>query len=181
MKIEVEHKYRVADAEALNAKLAALNASVDQPQLQVDAYFAHPARDFAQTDEALRIRRVGQQNYVTYKGPKLDAATKTRREIELPLPPGDFGAAAFAELLTSLGFRPVREVRKLRRRVEIAWEGHHVDAAMDEVEGLGSFIELELAVDESDVPAAKACLASLAQRLELRDGERRSYLELLLA
>ena len=31
-----------------------------------------------------------------------------------------------------------------------------------------------------DVPAAKDCLASLAERLELRDGERRSYLELLM-
>ena len=44
-----------------------------------------PCRDFAQTDEALRIRTVGDTSFVTYKGPKLDATTKTRRELELPL------------------------------------------------------------------------------------------------
>ncbi len=180
MTIEVEHKYRIADRHSLDQRLAALNATVAEPQLQVDTYFAHPARDFAQTDEALRIRRVGERNFITYKGPKLDAATKTRREIELPLEAGEPAADAFAELLTVLGFRRVREVRKQRRRVEIAWQGRHVEAALDEVEGLGHFIELELAVEEPDVPAAKACLASLAERLQLKDGERRSYLELLL-
>jgi adenylate cyclase class 2 len=180
MTIEVEHKYRVADAASLQGRLAELQAKVDEPQLQVDAYFAHPARDFAVTDEALRIRRVGERNWITYKGPKLDAATKTRREIELPLEGGSSAASAFAELLQVLGFKPVREVRKHRRRVEIPWQGRQVEAALDDVEGLGQFIELELVVDQRDVLAAQACLASLAQRLQLAGGERRSYLELLL-
>jgi adenylate cyclase class 2 len=181
MTIEVEHKYRVLDRADLEQRLAALNSTIGKPKLQVDTYFAHPARNFAETDEALRIRRVGEQNYVTYKGPKLDAATKTRRELELPLASGEPGAASFAELLTLLGFRSVREVRKKRRPVEIAWQGHHVDGALDEVDGLGAFFELELSVDEADVPAAKACLASLAEHLQLQNSERRSYLELLLA
>ena len=181
MKIEVEHKYRVTDLADLQRRLIELKATIAAPQSQVDTYFAHPARDFAVTDEALRIRRVGERNYVTYKGPKLDQATKTRREIELPLEPHDAGAAAFGELLAALGFRHVREVAKERRRVEIPWQGRHVDGALDDVAGLGDFFELELAVDEADVSAAKHCLASLAERLELRDGERRSYLELLIA
>ena len=53
-----------------------------EPAEQVDTYFSHPARDFAATDEALRIRSIDQENFVTYKGPKLDATTKTRREID---------------------------------------------------------------------------------------------------
>lgn len=180
MMIEVEHKYRVTDLADMERRLADLQATIAEAQLQVDTYFAHPARDFAVTDEALRIRRVGERNYVTYKGPKLDTVTKTRREIDLPLEPHEAGAAAFGELLLALGFRRVRDVPKQRRRVEIAWQGWHVDASLDEVAGLGHFIELELAVAEADVPAAKDCLASLAERLELRDGERRSYLELLM-
>src|SRR5688500_13235290 len=109
MTIEVEHKYRVTDLADVQRRLAALPATIAEPQLQVDTYFAHPARDFAKTDEALRIRCVGERNYVTYKGPKLDAVTKTRREIELPLAPHESGAAAFGELLLALGFRRVRE------------------------------------------------------------------------
>lgn len=180
MKIEVEHKYRVADESALRQRLAKLGASPDEPEAQVDTYYGHPSRDFAQTDEALRIRQVGERNCVTYKGPKLDPTTKTRRELELPLESGAAGAAAFAELLVALGFRRVREVRKSRSHVAIPWEGRQVDAALDHIESLGHFFELELAVEENEVPAAKACLASLAQCLELAAIERRSYLELLI-
>lgn len=181
MKFEVEHKYPVRDAAALEAQLGRLGAVPGEPQFQIDCYYAHPARDFAATDEALRIRRVGQANYVTYKGPKLDPATKTRREIELPLAPGAQAAADFALLLDALGFRPVAEVRKRRRRAEIHWEGRHVEAALDDVDGLGLFLELELPADDRTLDEARACVASLARALGLARGERRSYLELLLA
>src|ERR1700688_1176895 len=103
MHFEVEQKFRIREPAAWLANLKARHG-LGEPEVQVDRYYAHPARDFAQTDEALRIRRIGQANYVTYKGPKLDTTTKTRRELELPLAPGDAGAAGFAELLEALGF-----------------------------------------------------------------------------
>lgn len=180
MPIEVEHKYRVADHAALQRQLIALGAAVGAPVIQVDTYFAHPARDFAVTDEALRIRCVGDKSFITYKGAKLDSRTKTRREIELPLATEAAGAAAFTELLAALGFRRVREVRKERCSAEIDWQGQRVEIALDHVAGLGDFVELELIVEEPAVPAAQTALAALAQRLQLTDGERRSYLELLL-
>ena len=180
MTIEVEHKYRVTDPAALEQQLTALGGVISPPQLQVDTYFAHPSRDFAATDEALRIRCVGPRNYVTYKGPKLDPHTKTRCEIELPIAPEQSGAADCAELLMALGFRRVREVRKQRRSVAIPWQGDEVTVALDDVAGIGHFVELELAVEESAVPAAQACLASLSTHLRLSNSERRSYLELLL-
>ncbi len=85
MPYEVEMKFPAADLAELESRLAGLGATIAAPQSEVDVYFAHPARDFAKTDEALRIRRKGSLNFITYKGPKIDAATKTRREIELPL------------------------------------------------------------------------------------------------
>ena len=69
-----------------------------------DRYFAHPSRDFARTDEALRLRRIGEFNFITYKGPKLDATTKTRREIEIGLADGQQAATDAAELLAAIGF-----------------------------------------------------------------------------
>ena len=159
--------------------LLALRASFS-PQNQIDRYYAHPARDFAQTDEALRIRRVSESNFVTYKGPKLDQQTKTRREIEIPLPPGEEGFSQFAALLEALGFRIVAEVRKLRRIARIDWQGFHVEVALDDVEGVGHFVELEIAADPAQLAGAKAALATLAEHLGLQGGERRSYLELLL-
>lgn len=181
MKYEVEQKFPVSDMAALEARLAAIGATISEPQPEVDLYFAHPARDFARTDEALRIRRKGPLGSITYKGPKIDQTTKTRREIELPLSPGAESAEAWAGLLEALGFRPVAEVRKARRKVDIPWQGRRVEGSLDEVERLGSFAELELLVEADGLESAKACIASLAESLGLRVSERRSYLELLLA
>ena len=177
---EVEQKYPIPDPYAVEQRLESLGALRGQPVVQVDTYFGHPARDFAKTDEALRIRRVGERNFVTYKGPKIDRETKTRREIELSLAPGNDGAAHFAELLTALGFAPVIEVRKTRTPWSIQWQSHTVIIAMDEVDGLGFFIELEIEAEADKLDSARAALASLASGLCLSENERRSYMELLL-
>jgi adenylate cyclase class 2 len=180
MPYEVEQKFRLADAAALKARLLELAAPIGDAVTQSDRYFNHPARDFAKTDEALRIRSVGEQNFVTYKGPKVDATTKTRREIELAIPPGAAGARQFAEMLVALGFREVATVRKQRRTAHCAWQGRTAEIAIDNVVGVGEFCEIELSADEADLPAARDALAGLAARLGLAGSERRSYLELLL-
>jgi adenylate cyclase class 2 len=177
---EVEQKFPVADLTPTEARLADLGAVFGPPIRELDRYFAHPARDFAQTDEALRIRSIGAVNYVTYKGPKIDTTTKTRREIELPLAATAAGAEAFAELLDALGFRPVAEVHKTRRPVTVAWQDHQVTGALDNVDGLGQFVELELCVNASQIDSARTAITSLAEQLGLSQTERRSYLELLL-
>jgi len=181
MTYEVEMKFPVADMAALEGRLAAIGASVSSLQSEEDVYFAHPARDFARTDEALRIRRKGETNFLTYKGPKIDAATKTRREIDLPLPSGEDAARAWTELLHALGFAEAGEVRKRRRKAHVDWQGRRVEVSLDEVEHLGAFAELELIVAEDDLEAAKSCILSLAKPLGLEGSERRSYLELLRA
>lgn len=178
MQFEVEQKHRIENAAALQARLAVLGATWHAPVEQADEYFAHPQRDFAQTDEALRIRTIGDRSYVTYKGPKLDATTKTRRELELPLAATH---AEFAELLAALGFRAVMTVHKTRTPFELSHAGQIVHGAWDEIEGIGAFVELELSADEATLAAAKQCIASLAVELALGPTERRSYLELLLA
>lgn len=180
MQYEVEMKFPVADLAGLEKRLAALGAGVGEAQTEADVYFAHPARDFACTDEALRIRRKGSRNYVTYKGPKIDATTKTRREIDLPLPPDEPTAQAWTELLNALGFAAVGEVRKLRRKAHVVWQDCRVEVSLDEVERLGTYVELELIAEADGLEAAKACLTSLVEELGLRGNERRSYLELLL-
>lgn len=180
MNYEVEQKFAATDLAAIQAKLAALGVDVSGPRTESDVYYAHPLRDFAQTDEALRIRRVGAENRITYKGPRVDATTKTRQEIEIALTPDDAGAAAWAELLEALGFQPVAEVRKSRRKAMVPWQGRRVEVSLDEVDRVGTFIELELTAQGEDLDAARACIASLAEALGLADGERRSYLELLL-
>jgi len=177
---EVEQKFRIEDAAALEERLSSLGATPMVAIEQVDTYFAHPVRDFRETDEAFRLRRVGSQNFVTYKGPKIDATTKTRREIELPLPEGKDYAAEFRSLVEVLGFRVVADVSKVRRTTELNWEGGTIEVSLDDVADVGQYVELELVVPESEVASAKNRLASLASGLRLQLNERRSYLEILI-
>jgi adenylate cyclase class 2 len=179
-KYEVEQKFPVAEMAALEAKLAALGVTLSGPQSEVDHYYAHPARDFAATDEALRIRRTDRGSYLTYKGPKIDATTKTRREIEISLWTEESKVAALEGLLEALGFAPVAEVCKHRRKAIISWQARPVHAALDDVLDVGTYVELELVAEDEEVESAKACIASLAEHLGLTGSERRSYLELLL-
>ncbi len=180
MAYEVELKYPVTNTEDLETKIEALGPERTMVREEYDVYYAHPSRDFSQTDEALRMRRVGQRCTLTYKGPKIDATTKTRREIDLSLPPGLRMFDEWAELLEALGFQPVAEVKKLRRKLWITWRDLPVEISLDHVEEVGYYLELETLAEEEGVPAARAKLQELAAHLGLKNSERRSYLELLL-
>ncbi len=153
---------------------------VEDPIEQTDQYFAHPCRDFAATDEALRIRTVGDKSFVTYKGPKLDKTTKTRREIELPLDPADHDGSQFASLLTALGFQPVAVVRKQRRPFAFP-KGSRQSTAP-----LMTSIGLVVSSNSNCKPTMRLwkppseTIAKLAAELNLGPSERRSYLEMLL-
>ncbi|MFM7245699.1 MAG: class IV adenylate cyclase [Planctomycetaceae bacterium] len=204
---EVEQKYPVADVAELEGRLGAAGAVWHGVLEQVDRYFGHPSRDFAATDEALRLRSTADGVAITWKGPRLDAAAKTRREIELPLTEAAVPAAAGAEaavpvvagaeaavpaspratldrwtdLLESLGFRRVREVAKRRRLATVAWDGVPVEVSLDHVAGLGDFVEFELQADAAGIALAAARVDALARHLGCMHPEPRSYLEMLLA
>jgi adenylate cyclase class 2 len=179
--VEVEQKFRDADFTALERRLAGCGARTGASRQEADHYFNAPDRDFAHTDEALRIRRIGSANFVTYKGPKRDLQTKTRTEIEVPLAEGDQSAADFQQLLTHLGYRPVAVVKKDRRKFQLEREGFAIEVSLDRVAGLGDFAELEIVVSEAQLEPARGVLLRVAAELGLTAVERRSYLELLLA
>src|SRR5689334_3972403 len=127
MGFEVEIKFRAADHADLARRLDALGAEAGPPIAQEDAYLAHPDRDFGKTDEALRLRRDGASNRITYKGPKLGGPAKTREEIEIPFADGAEAFDGMARLLERLGFRPVAVIRKSRRPYHLAHQGRAMD------------------------------------------------------
>jgi adenylate cyclase class 2 len=178
--LEVEVKYRNADRAAVVATLLDWGATFAQDRADADLYFQAPDRDLKATDEAFRLRRIGPTNYLTYKGPKRDADTKTRTEIEVPLGDGDQAAADAERLLVALGYKPVITVRKKRRVYKFARDGFEMEACFDTVEGVGEFVELEILAEEAQYEAAKAVLLAAAAELGLTEMERRSYLGLVL-
>ena len=178
--VEVEMKFPTSDYAALEQRLAQTGASLGQVRQDIDHYFNAPDRDFARTDEALRLRRIDQANFVTYKGPKRDLQTKTRTEIEVPLADGAAAADDFVQLLTKLGYRPVAVVRKKRCIYHLHREPFSLEICLDEVDGLGRFVELEILTPEERFEQARRVIQDLAATLGLTTSERRSYLELLL-
>ncbi len=181
MSYEVEIKFHAPDHGAIARKLGALGAAEGETVDQEDIYLAHPARDFAQTDEALRLRRIGRENRVTYKGPKLGGPTKTREEIELPLKAGREALEQYKRLFERLGFRPVAAIRKIRRPFRLERGGRTLEVVLDRAERLGDFAEVEaVAVGSEDLPGAQAAVLELAGVLGLEHVERRSYLRMWL-
>jgi adenylate cyclase class 2 len=193
---EIELKYPVDDPTLLRQNLHRLQARPLPTQNHVDVYYRHPSRNFAETGEALRIRRVDGQPYVTYKGPKTHVNTataqgiKVRRELEWPLFPGDPHGEQMSSLLAFLGFTQVAEVAKRREPFEIylgnksaagAAEGRLVTVTVDTVECLGTYAEIEsIASSDTDRPAAIEAVSQLAGQLELGPPEPKSYLRMVL-
>lgn len=177
---EVEMKFPLASSEHVLVKLGELGATELGVFEQKDRYFAHPARDFTQTDEAFRIRSSGNVNCVTYKGPLLDRQTKTRQEVEVDFESGQEAAHQMWALLRALGFEEVRAVEKTRRQFQLQWGGREFTLAIDSVRHLGDYIEIETIAQSDDWIAARDTTLQLAATLELGETERRSYLHILL-
>ncbi len=147
MSYEVEVKYRLANYEQLKARLARLHAEERPAIVQEDTYLSHPAREFALTNEALRIRKSGQENRITYKGPKRSGPTKTREEIELQVKGGDDALADWLRLFDVLGFRPIATLRKRRASFHLLAREHALEISLDRTENLGDFAEIETIVE----------------------------------
>ena len=198
---EVEVKVP-ADLAAVRERLADAGADHVATVAQADTYFDAPHREFAETDEALRVRRVATaspeferdrplpalvdavldgeytengESRVTYKGPLVEAESKTREEFETGVGDGE----TMRELLARLGFEPAATVRKLREEHSLGG----FDVLLDSVEGVGEYVEVETGVDGEDgVEAAREDAYELLESLGLdpADQVRTSYLGLQL-
>lgn len=173
---EVELKVRAAH-EPTRERLAALDATAHGVVRQEDTYYDAPHRAFAETDEALRVRREqgdGETTRLTYKGPLVESASKTREERETDIENPD----ELRAILDALGFVPAATVEKKRETFE--YEEYTV--VLDDVDGLGEFVEVERAVEsESGIERARDGARDLLSTLTLDPDEqiRTSYLELL--
>jgi adenylate cyclase class 2 len=173
---EVEVKLP-ADHAGVRERLAEMGAESLGTVTQRDTYYDAPHREFAETDEALRIRRVrggdGDETLVTYKGPLVDADSKTRREHETGVDEDE----TMDEILRALGFQPAAVVEKERERFRLG----EYTVTLDAVTDLGEYVEVE--TESADVDDAREGAFALVRDLGFDPGDqiRTSYLGLLLA
>jgi len=180
MTLEVELKFPVPDPAEAEGRIANTGAKLVRAGVEKDLYFNHPSRDFAQTDEALRIRTTDKESRITWKGPVLGPVVRTRQEIEVPLDADQQCPRQLARILARLGFREVRTVRKSRLVYRLIRDNQQVEFSVDTVDELGSFVEIETLCDEDDRRTAEQLVLKLAEELGFRSSEKRSYLDLLL-
>jgi adenylate cyclase class 2 len=178
--LEVEVRYRTLNRDAVVAQLRDWGATLHADRIDVDHYFNPPNRDLKETDESFRLRRIGETNCLTYKGPRRDTDTKTRTEIEVPIAEGAAVATDMERMLLALKYRPVVVVRKARRVYRLTRNGFRLEVCFDEVDRVGSFIELEILAPEEEYERAKSVLLQAANELGLTEKETRSYLGMVL-
>ena len=169
--IEIEVKVK-ADLKRVEERLIEEGADFVNEERQIDTYYNAPDRDFAQTDEALRLRSVGRKNMLTYKGPRLDTASKSRKEVTVSVT-----RKRTEELLSSLGFSKFGQVTKVRRNYRLG----DILVSLDDVENLGTFMEIEALAEEKDFELQEKRVLELLEKLGFSEGAiiRDSYLELI--
>ena len=166
--IEVEVKARAP--EGMAEKIASLGGELIAVESHQDLYFNSPLRDFKRSDEALRIRIKAEGPRLPYKGPKIDRATKSRLELTVRID----DARQMEEILSHLGF--VLSATVFKRRSKYSYKG--VTLALDEVEGLGCFLDVEAEAEE-DVEEKRRKVLEVMGELGLHESITSSYLELL--
>lgn len=168
---EVEMKVR-ADQDRVRERLGNEDATHLETVQQTDTYYNAPDRDFASTDEALRIREESPEggpdrSLLTYKGPLVDTASKTRQEAET----GVTDRKAMRAILDGLGYEAAATVRKEREHYEL----DDCTVTLDSVENLGEFVEVEIETHEEIEQGDSAA----GERLETLRGQAIEVLETL--
>jgi len=169
--LEVEAKIRIDSVDQIRNRLKERGAVFIKKTRQADTYFNSPVRDFAVTDEALRVRNEGDYSEITYKGPKIKGTgAKAREEFNVRTDDPEIPGI----ILEKAGFIKSATVSKLREEYE--YGGAKV--ALDIVYGLGEFIEIEIISDDRD--SALETIGKVRMELGI-SGEHiaDSYLEML--
>jgi len=140
---EIEIKVRVKDVNELISKLQTAGLELSQPVVQHDDVFSRGDKVGSNGSVFIRVRRETRNgkatNSFTLKRMVDGHGDKIEFETEITNPNAMLGA------IYELGLEPYVTVKKSRRTAK----ADDYEICLDDVEGLGSFIEIEKIVDNS--------------------------------
>ena len=167
MALEVEAKFAVDDVDAIAVRLAEQGWPVSDPVTQDDQAYAPQTWNYGDPKlgvSFMRLRTVDGVHTMTVKRPDVNALSCVEHETTV-----DDRDEAHALLLT-IGFRATVRIVKTRRTA--TWG--ETTVCLDEVEGLGGFLEVEqMFPDGADGAAVQERLAAFVQWLV--PGARRTH------
>ena len=175
--IEVEKKYRLpADAQDIVERIREL-CSLSKAVRQVDLVYLNGIssfKDFTPGDPVLRCRSVDDDVTFTVKQKLPEGGVW---EVELPV--NDAGVDRVEDFVACLGWNLVTRVVKTRRSAQ----ADNITIVVDDVEGLGQFVELEVLVATTEeVEYALTSISRLCTKVGMSEEweEERKYDELLM-
>lgn len=140
---EVEVKYRVLDLDALVTELADRGVDLGDCIVQDDQAYAPVSWQYGQSRIGVpfaRLRTVAGQHVFTVKRPEENVLSCAEHESSVA------DREEMHRALLAMGFRATQRIRK-SRRCGSALAGA-VSVCVDEVDGLGAFLELERMVPD---------------------------------
>ncbi len=109
--IEVEIKSRVNNPVVLIQEILKRGAVFKDEKYQHDILLDPPHKDFAKSDQVLRIRNVNGTWKLDYKSARFDKETQSRRELSLKIEDGK----QLRDVFMLMDFKVVGEIEKKRK------------------------------------------------------------------
>ncbi|MFA6099545.1 MAG: class IV adenylate cyclase [Patescibacteria group bacterium] len=138
---EIEVKVRLKDLQTIIDKLMAIDCHLSEPVTQKDRVFLKAGSDYVKArgkEIFLRIREQAGKSIFTLKKAKTNELDCLEKELVID------NANEMAEILELLGYNQIMVINKTRRKGKCTG----FNLCLDEVEGLGSFLEVEVIADE---------------------------------
>jgi adenylate cyclase class 2 len=140
---EIEVKARVRNAEQFKAALTAHGIHLNDPDSQHDTIYTTGDWDFTtftRDKNMIRIRRQTGRNLLTLKRAGVNELRSLEYETAIADP------VQMHEILLLTGYQPIVEVKKKRQKAKY----QDIEICFDEIEGLGTFVELEQLSESSE-------------------------------
>ena len=176
---EIEFKIKYGGAEKYKVVDYCLNNGFEYKgaSVQRDIYLTPSHRNITEDDEAIRVRHESGPGKwtLTYKGKNKSLSFHDREELETAVDNGE----ALLSILAQMDFRVILEIEKTRE----LYSSDSYGICIDEVKGLGTYIEIEYLSGESGIDRDKikremeATVAGIG--LDEYRYESRNYLYLL--
>jgi adenylate cyclase class 2 len=148
-----------------------MRAKIKDKLTEKDLYFSTPSSGSAEKDSIIRIREDtnqdnGKRIILSYKSPNvLREGVETREEIEVEVLDN---VSSLIKLLGKINIKPLVSVTKERVEYSLTYKGVEFTIALDKVDTLGSFVEIELMSSrKEDAKQLVALGEELASKLNL--------------
>lgn len=166
MRKEIEVKARINDLDGLAKKLEKLGVVLSAPIVQNDITFVDENYGdydkFQAGKNILRIRENNGKFIFTVKQPQSNELDAEEHETEIT------DSAEFKEALILMGYKPVVEIHKVRRKAKYK----DYEICLDDVKELGSFVEVEKITEEENAEEIQEELFKFLESLGIKRENR---------